>query len=99
MIETASNAGPRLAFEVCFIVPQFVPGVPAPRRAALWVGEGEEEVVGSEEAVTVTMASVGLSEEVEGGVADAAAAEERTLGQKLAAHCCISVERLSMRSL
>ena len=89
MIETASKAGPRLAFDDCLIVPHFVPGVLAPRLAGLKEGVGE--AVGSEEAVTVTTASEDdeAEEDGEGSLVDAVA-EERILGQNVSPNCCTS---------
>ena len=91
MIETASNAGPRLALEVCLILPHPVPGVPTPKdEAALEDGVDEAtEPVGIEEGVTVVTASDG-----EDAVLDAAVAlaDARTLGQNSSPHFVISIE-------
>ena len=75
MIDTASKAGPLLAFEFVFIVPHLVPGVPAPNAVALKlaVAEGAEEVdvADSAELAVREADEVALGEEV----------EDRILGQ------------------
>ncbi|KAG8531311.1 uncharacterized protein KY384_002939 [Bacidia gigantensis] len=86
MIEMASRAGALLAFEPeCLIVPQLVPGVPAPNAVALKpVATGETDV--GDVAVSVTTA--GEAEELGVGTEDwvgpeaEAEAEERMSGQK-----------------
>ena len=101
MIETASRDGPRLAVELVGIAFQFVPGVSTPKCAAALliaeeVGEGfandEDE---DEDEDDVVAGSDGLEEIEDVGLALGAAADERTLGQKVLLHCCISVENFT----
>ena len=91
MIDTPSNAGPRLAFEVCLIFPHCVPGVPTPKDAAALADEvaEAERLVEDKDGVTVMTASVGEEVALVGSVA---LADERTLGQNPSPHLRIPVE-------
>ena len=105
MMDTASNAGPRFAFEgYTGNFPHVVPRVPAPKFPTdvdeADAEEGEFEVGdamaagGMDEALedvelVLDEGSVDGDDEVE--VAEASDAEDRTLGQKVLLHVCTSV--------
>ena len=97
MIDAASKAGPRFAVElVSCTAPQPVPGVFAPNAVAIGSAAGETEpiawdVVGAAAKVDGEVVSEDREELEAAGVAGAADAEARTLGQKVLLKACTSI--------
>ena len=102
-MDTASNAGPRFAFEgFAGSFPHVVPFAPAPKSAT--AGEAEEDegeeplaIAGADEVLEAvsSVMDAGFIDVADEAAAvaetEAADAEAKTLGQKVLLHVCTSV--------